>query len=116
MSTTRPCPSCEGTGIYPVGHPEYDVGPCPQCESTGVVPTVDSNARRQAILFEVAAVATRYEQDAAPESLNARLMGIAEAHNRLCLSLMRGRVAAVTELAGRCVAWLEHLAEMEAKA
>lgn len=89
--------------------------------------SVDSDARRQAILFEVAAVATRYEQDEAPGGERVRCGDLRAMLDHLELTVaVRGgplpvfqaevRKAAVRELAGRCVAWLEHLSENEAKA
>lgn len=78
--------------------------------------TVDSNARRQAILFEVAAVATRYEQDITPEDAQTREIDLTMALETVHRAYSdAGHRSAVTELAGRCVAWLEHLATTEAK-
>lgn len=79
--------------------------------------TVDSNARRQAILYEVAAVATRYEQDTACETPGERLAGVLGAADSVAVwGEHAADTAWLVELAGRCVAWLEHLAEIEAKA
>lgn len=63
---------------------------------------------REAILFEVSAVATRYAQDTPPGNRQAR-------YEDLCLPLAGlwpdpdMERAALKECAGRCVAWLEHL-------
>jgi hypothetical protein len=64
---------------------------------------VDSVARRQAILFEVAAVATRYEQDTLGRDTDERWDDL--------YGLITGDMSpsVLVELAGRCVAWLEHL-------
>jgi hypothetical protein len=92
-------------------------------ERAGIAsPTVDSNARRQAILFEVAAVATRYENDQAPATARERsadLRAQLEHLDLVSLVAVEGsehHYTSTLELAGRCVAWLEHLAENEAKA
>jgi hypothetical protein len=79
--------------------------------------TVDSNARRQAILFEVAAVATCYEQDTAPgDDEGLRTTHLYKSLEHVDESSGDEVVSAITEHAGRCVAWLEHLEATEAKA
>lgn len=80
--------------------------------------TVDSNARRQAILFEVAAVADRYEQDQAPEDTNWRVDDL----RSVVLSINAKHDSpedlkwSLREAAGQLVAWLEHLEAEKAKA
>lgn len=75
----------------------------------------DRSASREAILFEIAAVATRYEQDTPPDDDEQREMDIAAmwgippevvAHHASGRSRTR---RSLLELAGRCVAWLENL-------
>lgn len=71
--------------------------------------TVDSNARREAILFEISAVAIRYEQDSAPSDPRERRRDLKASLERVATDTPSAPRAALTELAGRCVAWLEHL-------
>jgi hypothetical protein len=74
----------------------------------------DRHTRRAAVLFEVAAVADRYQQDTAPESHGERLADILKAADQLTVEWSRGEaVMALRELAGRCVAWLEDDAREE---
>lgn len=80
------------------------------------MPDVDRDARRAAVLYEIAAVATRYEQDVTPPGHETRKTDLLMAlDNVLRAYTDDGHRASVTELAGRCVAFLEHLAWMEAK-
>lgn len=76
--------------------------------------TVDSNARRQAILYEIAAVATRYEQDTAPGFGFERKTDLRDALEQL--DHYYDMPGPLIELAGRCVAWLENLEAEKAKA
>ncbi len=66
---------------------------------------MDRKSRRAAVLFEIAAVADRYEQDTPPGSSSVRLAGVHEAARQVRLrSCPRSQLL---ELAGRCLAWLE---------
>lgn len=79
--------------------------------------TVDSVARRQAILFEIAAVAIRYEQDTAPDDDEGlRTTHLYKSMEHVDESSDDALAPAITELAGRCVAWLEYLEAQKAKA
>lgn len=74
----------------------------------------DALARRTAVQREMTAVAARYESDTAPQAPGERHTGIIEAHDCLVLSDETDLQYALLELAGRCQAWLEHLAMTEA--
>lgn len=81
--------------------------------------TVDSNARREAILFEISAVATRYEQDIAPATCHDRSEDLRTIMADVAYAAEwspRSVGPRTRELAGRCVAWLEHFEAERAKA
>jgi hypothetical protein len=79
--------------------------------------SVDARARRAAVLFEIAAVADRYEQDTGPGSYGERLGDLLATADGVLLAYesvgVEGFNPAVLELAGRCLAWLEADAEAE---
>ena len=70
----------------------------------------DAQARRAAVLFEVAAVADRYEQDRAAEDEGAdvRLANILNVADRMyALGAADVDTRTKLEMAGRLLAWLE---------
>jgi hypothetical protein len=79
--------------------------------------TVDSNARRQAILFEVAAVSARIAADESITDPAHQLVALADSWDAVVFFSDTGEAErTLVELAGRCVAWLEHLESEKAKA
>lgn len=79
--------------------------------------STDTQARRTAIQHEVTAVAVRYESDTAPETPGERFADIAALGDHLTTWVFDGDPAdpaVLLELAGRCQAWLEHIATTEA--
>jgi hypothetical protein len=73
--------------------------------------SVDAGARRAAVLFEIAAPADLYEADVAPQSDGERFAGVLSLGDSLSWeACARGPLL---ELAGRCLAWLEHDAMRE---
>jgi hypothetical protein len=83
------------------------------------VRSVDAQSRRTTVLFEIVAVADRYEQDQAPATSLERLKDLIKAEDKVGQA---GWVfppaperSALLELAGRVLAWLEADAEAEQK-